>query len=66
VPARATATAPACGLKARTSDENGSGSAVADFPNGGVVVIVGNLLHKGARGRYSTWLGCRANQARVW
>jgi hypothetical protein len=37
----------------RLSDENGSGSAVADFPNGGVVVIIGNLLHKGARGNNS-------------
>ena len=37
----------------RLSDENGTGSAVADFPNGGVVVIVGNMLHKGARGNNS-------------
>lgn len=34
----------------RITDENGTGSAVADFPNGGVVVVIGNLLHKGARG----------------
>ena len=37
----------------RLTDENGTGSAVADFPNGGVVVMVGNLLHKGARGSNS-------------
>ncbi len=37
----------------RLSDENGTGSAVADFPNGGVVVIIGNVLHKGARGNNS-------------
>jgi len=37
----------------RLSDENGSGSAVADFPNGGVVVMIGNVLHKGARGHNS-------------
>jgi hypothetical protein len=34
----------------RITDENGTGSAVADFPNGGLVVVVGNLLHKGAKG----------------
>jgi hypothetical protein len=37
----------------RLSDEQGSGSAVADFPNGGVVVVVGNLMHKGPRGNNS-------------
>jgi hypothetical protein len=37
----------------RLTDEKGSGSAVADFPNGGVVILVGNLLHKGARGNNS-------------
>ncbi len=37
----------------RIADENGSGSAVADFPNGGVVVMVGNVLHKGRRGNNS-------------
>ncbi|MHB1035457.1 MAG: right-handed parallel beta-helix repeat-containing protein [Pirellulales bacterium] len=37
----------------RLTDENGSGSAVADFPNGGVVVVIGNLMHKGARGNNS-------------
>jgi hypothetical protein len=37
----------------RITDENGTGSAVADFPNGGVVVVVGNLMHKGARGNNS-------------
>lgn len=37
----------------RLTDEQGTGSAVADFPNGGVVVVVGNLLHKGARGHNS-------------
>jgi hypothetical protein len=35
----------------RITDEEGTGSAVADFPNGGVVVLVGNVLHKGARGQ---------------
>ncbi len=34
----------------RLTDENGTGSAVADFPNGGLVVLVGNILHKGANG----------------
>jgi len=34
----------------RLSDEDGTGSAVADFPNGGVVVLVGNILHKGPNG----------------
>jgi hypothetical protein len=33
----------------RISDENGTGSAVIDLPNGGYAVIVGNLLHKGPR-----------------
>jgi len=33
----------------RLSDESGTGSAVADFPNGGRVVMVGNILQKGAR-----------------
>jgi hypothetical protein len=37
----------------RLSDENGTGSAVADFPNGGVVVLIGNVLHKGAHGNNS-------------
>jgi hypothetical protein len=37
----------------RLTDENGTGSAVADFPNGGVVVVVGNVMHKGARGNNS-------------
>jgi hypothetical protein len=37
----------------RLTDEHGSGSAVADFPNGGVVVVIGNVLHKGARGNNS-------------
>ncbi|MGA2255988.1 MAG: right-handed parallel beta-helix repeat-containing protein [Thermoguttaceae bacterium] len=37
----------------RLTDENGTGSAVADFPNGGVVVIIGNVMHKGARGNNS-------------
>jgi hypothetical protein len=32
----------------RLTDEEGTGSAVADFPNGGLVVLVGNILHKGA------------------
>ncbi len=32
----------------RLTDELGRGSAVADFPNGGLVVLVGNILHKGA------------------
>ena len=34
----------------RLTDEDGTGSAVADFPNGGVVVLVGNILHKGPKG----------------
>ncbi|HUU32067.1 MAG TPA: right-handed parallel beta-helix repeat-containing protein [Phycisphaerae bacterium] len=33
----------------RLTDENGTGSAVADFPNGGLVVVVGNIMHKGPR-----------------
>lgn len=33
----------------RLTDEDGTGSAVADFPNGGVVVLVGNILHKGPK-----------------
>jgi hypothetical protein len=37
----------------RITDENGTGSAVADFPNGGVVVVIGNLMHKGAHGNNS-------------
>ncbi|MGA2621205.1 MAG: right-handed parallel beta-helix repeat-containing protein [Thermoguttaceae bacterium] len=37
----------------RLTDEQGTGSAVADFPNGGYVVMVGNVLHKGARGQNS-------------
>ena len=35
----------------RLTDEDGTGSAVADFPNGGVVVLVGNILHKGPKGQ---------------
>ena len=35
----------------RITDEDGTGSAVADFPNGGVVVLVGNILHKGPKGQ---------------
>lgn len=35
----------------RISDEEGTGSAVADFPNGGLVVLVGNILHKGPKGQ---------------
>jgi hypothetical protein len=31
----------------RLTDEDGTGSAVADFPNGGVVIMIGNVLHKG-------------------
>ena len=34
----------------RLTDEDGLGSAVADFPNGGLVVLVGNSLHKGPNG----------------
>jgi len=37
----------------RLTDEDGTGSAVADFPNGGYVVMVGNVLHKGAKGQNS-------------
>ena len=33
----------------RLTDEAGTGSAVADFPNGGLVVMVGNILHKGPK-----------------
>ena len=33
----------------RLTDESGTGSAVADFPNGGVVVMCGNILHKGPK-----------------
>jgi len=33
----------------RLTDESGTGSAVADFPNGGYVVMVGNILQKGPR-----------------
>jgi hypothetical protein len=33
----------------RLTDEAGTGSAVADFPNGGRVVMIGNILHKGPR-----------------
>ena len=35
----------------RLTDEAGTGSAVADFPNGGLVVMIGNILHKGPAGR---------------
>ncbi|MHC4916029.1 MAG: right-handed parallel beta-helix repeat-containing protein [Planctomycetota bacterium] len=38
-------------LHNRLTDEDGTGSAVADFPNGGVVVLVGNVLHKGPKGQ---------------
>ena len=31
----------------RLADEKGTGSAVADFPNGGYVVMIGNILQKG-------------------
>jgi hypothetical protein len=31
----------------RLSDEDGTGSTVADFPNGGYVVMIGNILQKG-------------------
>jgi hypothetical protein len=34
-------------LYSRLTDEDGTGSAVADFCNGGIVVMVGNILHKG-------------------
>ncbi len=33
----------------RLTDETGTGSAVADFPNGGVVVMAGNILDKGPK-----------------
>jgi len=33
----------------RLTDEAGTGSAVADFPNGGLVVMIGNILHKGPK-----------------
>jgi len=35
----------------RLTDEEGTGSAVADFPNGGLVVMIGNILHKGPKGQ---------------
>jgi hypothetical protein len=35
----------------RVTDEDGQGSAVTDFPNGGLVVLVGNTLHKGPKGQ---------------
>jgi len=35
----------------RLTDEAGLGSAVADFPNGGCVVLIGNILQKGAQGK---------------
>jgi hypothetical protein len=35
----------------RLTDEDGTGSAVADFPNGGMVVLVGNILQKGPKGQ---------------
>ena len=35
----------------RLTDEDGMGSAVADFPNGGLVVMIGNTLHKGPKGK---------------
>lgn len=34
----------------RLTDEEGQGSAVADFPNGGLIVVVGDVMHKGPRG----------------
>jgi hypothetical protein len=33
----------------RLTDENGTGSAVVDLPNGGLAVLAGNILHKGPR-----------------
>lgn len=33
----------------RLSDEQGTGSAVVDLPNGGLAVLVGNVLQKGAK-----------------
>ena len=35
----------------RLTDEEGTGSAVIDLPNGGLAVIVGNVLHKGPKGQ---------------
>ncbi len=37
----------------RLTDENGTGSGVAEFPNGGLVVMVGNVLHKGPKAQNS-------------
>lgn len=37
----------------RLTDEHGTGSAVIDLPNGGAAVLVGNVLHKSARGNNS-------------
>lgn len=34
----------------RLTDEDGKGSAVIDLPNGGLAVVVGNILHKGPKG----------------
>lgn len=34
----------------RITDDEGSGSAVVDLPNGGVAVLVGNILQKGPHG----------------
>jgi hypothetical protein len=34
----------------RLTDEDGKGSAVVDLPNGGLAVIVGNVMHKGPKG----------------
>jgi hypothetical protein len=35
----------------RLTDEDGEGSAVADLPDGGLVVMIGNVLHKGPNGK---------------
>jgi Right handed beta helix region len=35
----------------RLTDEKGKGSAVLDFPNGGEVLVMGNILHKGPNGQ---------------
>lgn len=34
----------------RLTDEDGKGSAVVDLPDGGVAVVIGNVLHKGPKG----------------
>ena len=33
----------------RLTDEEGTGSAVVDIPNGGLAVLIGNLMHKGPK-----------------